>query len=181
MSPVIETPRAILRSPEARDAAEIARNVADFDVARMTALIPHPYPREVAEGWVEITRLQTRAKTRFVWVIELRGEGVVGAMAVFRRGPCAEWEVGYNVARPFWGRGIASEVLAATIDWTRASLAPTRLIAAHFEDNPASRRVLEKAGFRPTGSVTPMYCLARNARVACIDMALDLSAVEHGA
>jgi RimJ/RimL family protein N-acetyltransferase len=181
MSLTISTPRLTLRPPEPRDADAIARAVADYDIAKMSAMIPHPYPAEVADGWIMFQSAQARRKQAFNFVIDVAGEGVLGSCGVFRRRPYTDWEVGYWVAKPAWGRGIATEALAATVAWARAVIAPPRLTAGHFLDNPASRRVLEKVGFRPTGHSSPLYSLARNGQVTCVGMALELDAAEAAA
>jgi RimJ/RimL family protein N-acetyltransferase len=171
----IETPRLILRPPEHADAEALACGLADFDVARMTARVPHPYTVEVGEGWIVVSRMQRRRGFAYNFVMEAREDGgVVGDVGVFRRTPGAEWEVGYWVAKKAWGKGYASEALAAIIAWARAELGTSRLIAAHFDDNLASRRVLEKAGFRPTGASASKFSLARCEKAMSIDMALEL-------
>jgi RimJ/RimL family protein N-acetyltransferase len=172
----IETPRLMLRPPEHRDAKAIARGVGDFDVARMTASVPHPYTAEVGEGWIILTRVQSRRGLAYNFLMDA-GDGVVGCVGVFRRRPQSDWEVGYWVAKSAWGRGYASEALRAMIGWARTDLRSRRLIAGHFDDNPASRRVLEKAGFAPTGTITNLYSLARGERARSIDMALELGPV----
>ena len=60
MGPRIDTERLMLRLPEMADAENISRYCGEFDVARMTSRIPHPYPVLAAELWV----LQTRAAWR---------------------------------------------------------------------------------------------------------------------
>lgn len=171
----ITTDRLTLRPPERADAEALARGLADIEVARMLAMVPHPYVVEIAEGWIVFTGFGWRNRERFNFVIEERGRGVVGGVGLFHRGASPDWEISYWIARPAWGRGIASEALAAFIDWARDDLGADRVIAGHFEDNPASRRVLEKAGFTPTGDRTSMYCMSRDARVRCVGMARNLA------
>src|SRR4029078_9643353 len=60
-------------------------------------------------------------------------------------------EIGYWLGEPFWGRGIASEVLRAVTDYAWATLDVIRLEAGVFSWNPASARVLEKAGYTLEG------------------------------
>jgi RimJ/RimL family protein N-acetyltransferase len=181
MKLTIESPRLILRPPELRDAAALARCAGDLDVARMTASIPHPYPVEAVEGWIALADVRRRRRESFTFVLESETDGVLGGAGVFRRAPWLDWEVGYHVAKPAWGRGFASEALAAVIAWSRAELAPSRLTAGYFDDNAASRRVLEKAGFVHAGTTSWIYSIARADRVKCVDMALELAAAEHAA
>ncbi len=56
-------------------------------------------------------------------------------------------EIGYWLGEPFWGRGIAAEALAAVSEYAFAEHDLVRLFACVYEGNPASARVLEKAGY----------------------------------
>jgi RimJ/RimL family protein N-acetyltransferase len=60
-------------------------------------------------------------------------------------------EVGYWIAEPFWGRGIASAALGRATMYAYTSLGLERLQAMVFEGNAASVRVLEKNGFEFEG------------------------------
>jgi RimJ/RimL family protein N-acetyltransferase len=70
-------------------------------------------------------------------------------------------ELGYWIARRHWGRGFATEAGRAVLETARHSLRLKRLGASHFLDNPASGRVLEKLGFKPTGRIVPHYSAGR--------------------
>ena len=56
-------------------------------------------------------------------------------------------EIGYWLGEEFWGRGIVSEALRAVTDYAFATFDLCRIYAGVFEWNPASMRVLEKAGY----------------------------------
>ncbi|MDP6071748.1 MAG: GNAT family protein [SAR202 cluster bacterium] len=60
-------------------------------------------------------------------------------------------EVGYWLGEPFWGKGIATMAISAIVDYAFAHFDLVRLYASVFEWNPASARVLEKAGFTLEG------------------------------
>jgi RimJ/RimL family protein N-acetyltransferase len=83
--------------------------------------------------------------------------------------------MGYWIARPFWGRGFATEACAALIEIARTLGLPS-LEGSHFIDNPASARVLEKLGFEPLGIVAPRMSCARGAEVPARLMRLQLQA-----
>src|SRR3546814_16245662 len=74
---------------------------------------------------------------------------LIGGVGLDRRQGGAV-ELGYWVARPYWGLGYATEAGRHMIDLARM-LGISRLTAAHFPDNPASGAVLRQLGFRPTG------------------------------
>jgi RimJ/RimL family protein N-acetyltransferase len=82
-------------------------------------------------------------------------------MGLFEDGDVAP-EVGYWIGRPYWGRGYATEALEAGVIWASRNWRRRALVAGHFEDNPASGRVLEKAGFLYTGEVRKGFSRARN-------------------
>ena len=56
-------------------------------------------------------------------------------------------EVGWGVDPAWWGRGIATELGAACVDWAFGALGFRRLVSITTEANVASRRVIEKLGF----------------------------------
>jgi RimJ/RimL family protein N-acetyltransferase len=56
-------------------------------------------------------------------------------------------EIGYWLGEPFWGRGIMSEAVPAFTAYAFATFDVCRLYASVFEWNPASARILEKAGY----------------------------------
>tara|TARA_R110000868_G_scaffold19588_3_gene84304 strand:+ start:2663 stop:3217 length:555 start_codon:yes stop_codon:yes gene_type:complete len=179
MGPRIETTRLLLRPPEMSDAPDIARYAGDYDIAKMTMLIPHPYPVPAAEMWVLMRRAAWEKSANRHLIIETRGETggeMCGMAGIFRRTAQSEWEIGYWIAKPFWGSGYATEAGQALIDYARDELAAAVVTAGHYDDNPASGRVLEKLGFRYTGEACEQFCLGRLARANCLDMRMDLTA-----
>jgi ribosomal-protein-alanine N-acetyltransferase len=62
-----------------------------------------------------------------------------------------EVDLGFRLARPFWGRGYATEVATAWVAMAFGELRLPRLTAFCHPDNAASLRVLRKLGMRSTG------------------------------
>jgi RimJ/RimL family protein N-acetyltransferase len=77
--------------------------------------------------------------------------------------------LGYWIGRSHWGRGYATEAVAALADYAFRTYPQDRIGAGVFEDNPASRRVLEKLGFSRAGGHM-LQCRAREEAVAVEDM-----------
>lgn len=76
-------------------------------------------------------------------------------MAVNDTEPIAEIHIGYLLAESAWGRGIATELLRGLVKSFKG-LEPAVLLGGVGRDNPASARVLRKAGFeRDPGRSTP--------------------------
>lgn len=106
---------------------------------------PFPYRREDAEAWIQET-MQREPETIFAIASATEAIGGIGLELqsdVYRRSA----EVGYWLAEPFWGRGIATGVLQALTKYAFSEFDLMRIYAYVYEWNPASARVLEKAGF----------------------------------
>jgi RimJ/RimL family protein N-acetyltransferase len=156
----MRTERLILRPLEPRDAPCVAALAGDWDVARMTARIPHPYTLIDADQWIG-----GLARGEFVRAIEHEGEvvGVCGYIA----GEDGSAEIGYWIGKPYWGRGIATEAGRALIAYCFQDAGFERLTCCHFVDNPASQRVIAKLGFRRVGR-SQGWCEARQQEVATL-------------
>ena len=81
------------------------------------------------------------------------------------------YEIGFHLRPAYWGQGLAVEAGRAIIAYAFATLGVKALFAGHHPGNEASRRVLEKLGFRfthtelyaPTGLEHPSYLLEKPA------------------
>ena len=110
---------------------------------------PHPYTAADADQWIRQATEET-PQTHFAIVI---GKSMIGGIGlelgtdIFRRSA----EIGYWLGEPFWGRGIATEAVRAITNYAFSTFNLCRIYAGVFEWNPASVRVLEKAGFMREG------------------------------
>ena len=154
------TPRLLLRPGFPEDAPALFAAIGDEIVVRNLATAPWPYSLRDAEAFLASPRDPVLPS---LLIFERTDDAprLVGACGLGRR-PSGSVELGYWVAPPFWGRGIATEACTALVDIAQA-LGLGRLEASHFIDNPASGRVLEKLGFRPIGITAPRMSCARGA------------------
>jgi len=67
-------------------------------------------------------------------------------------------ELGYWLAEPFWGQGIMTRAVQAMVEFAFAELKLHRVRAEPYAANPASARVLEKAGFLLEGRLRASAC-----------------------
>jgi len=135
-------------------------------------VVPWPYTLRDAEAFLASPRDPILPS----FLIFERSPGapqLVGSCGLGRR-PSGSVELGYWIARPFWGRGLATEACAALVEIAR-TLGFQSLEGSHFLDNPASGRVLEKLGFEPLGIVAPRMCCARGEEVPARLMRLELA------
>jgi 8-oxo-dGTP diphosphatase len=146
--PRLETPRLILRPLRPEDAPDIQRMAGEWEVARFTANIPHPYGEGMAESWIR----SHREDFEIVFGIERRSDGAfVGCIGIEPDVASREAEFGYWIGTPFWGSGYATEALQALVDHAFATYDIDRARSAAMPENPASIRVQEKVGFRYVG------------------------------
>jgi RimJ/RimL family protein N-acetyltransferase len=156
------TERLLLRPGWPEDAAALTAAIADEGIVRNLASAPWPYAESDAHrfltGWADaplprfLMVQRTAAAPRIIGGIGL--DTAAGGAA----------ELGYWVARPFWGLGYATEAGRHMIELAR-TLGIAEVTAGHFIDNPASGGVLRKLGFRPTGRIVERRNRARRAAV----------------
>lgn len=165
------TTRLLLRPGFPEDATALAAAIGEEEVVRHLATAPWPYTVRDAEAFLA----QPRDPALPSFLITERTGGsprIVGGCRLGRR-PSGAIELGFWVAREHWDRGIATEASSALLQIARALRLPT-IEAAHFLDNPASGRVLEKLGFRSTGIIAPRLSQARGHQVPARLMRLCL-------
>ena len=167
---LLETRRLMLRPLKAADIGRFLPLIADFEVAKNLSTAPHPYTEDDAcafvtknqQGWTD------RQDCGFA-VLRKQDGSFIGMCGVH---PRRDWEFGYWVGRPHWGKGYATEAGARVVAFAFDELNADLLNAGWFVDNPVSGRVLEKLGFMPA-SVTEHPCLARGCDVTCNRLTLD--------
>lgn len=144
----VETPRLWLRWPRICDAAAIHKFCSQWEVARYTARIPHPYPQGSAERFIYAAR-EANASGRDLTLVMTPIKGkrdAVGSISLESRGK-DRLELGYVLAPGDWGKGLATEAALAMIDVGFALTPVVEILASVRIENEPSRAVLEKGGF----------------------------------
>ncbi|MGM0593114.1 MAG: GNAT family N-acetyltransferase [Pseudomonadota bacterium] len=142
-----ETPRLLLRPPQVEDALAIFDYARDPQVCRFLAWRCHRSLAD-AQAFVAVARAGWERGDWLCWVVEDAG-GVVGTLAAELGRDGAG--IGYAFSRRRWGRGYATEALAALSDRLFAYTPLRSQWAFCLPENAASTRVLEKCGFRSEG------------------------------
>lgn len=151
--PVLEGRLLRLRPLREEDAARVAELGGAREIADTTISVPHPFTEELARDWIRRVGEDWRAGRGVAYGMERIEDGGLVGVIVLRD---LDWEhlqgeVSFWVGRPFWGHGYAEEAVRLLLPLAFGPLALNRLYAHHMVRNPASGRVLEKAGFRREG------------------------------
>jgi ribosomal-protein-alanine N-acetyltransferase len=138
--------RCTIRDWRLDDAESLARHANNRNVSRnLRDAFPYPYSIKDAK---EFLKRSTSDEPRKNFCIEIDGAAVGGIGIRFgedvRRHTA---EFGYWLAEEFWGNGIMTEAVTAFADYCFANFSLNRLFGEAYSNNPASARVLEKAGF----------------------------------
>jgi RimJ/RimL family protein N-acetyltransferase len=128
------------------DAPRVAELCGDWEVASMTALIPHPYSLEMAESFIGACREACESGRAPTYAIARVDDGaLVGAIAIANT-PESGDSLGYWIGRPYWGHGYATAAARAMLALAFSHLGIDVLTAIHLVRNPASGRVMAKCG-----------------------------------
>ncbi len=162
-----ESERLILRPYEISDAKSLVDLCGNLNIAKMTTRIPHPYHYEDALKFIEHTRNEWKDRKISGLAVILRSKKLhIGGIGLQERDK-GHYVLGYWIGEPYWGVGYATEAARLLTCYGRDELNAKRITAWHMQNNPASGRVLEKAGYISTGKVVQHHCLARNEDMLC--------------
>lgn len=150
---MIQTARILLRHWQDNDAESLYKYASDPDVGPLAGWESH---KSIDES---LNIIRTVYGNDTTWAIVLDDEpiGCIGYMRTFELNlPVYDGDVlvGYWVAKPYWNQGICTEALRLMLAHMQAMTNIRSLISCHYADNPASGRVLEKCGFKPTGEAS---------------------------
>lgn len=145
----IKTARLTLRVIEEKDTEDLLAILQNKQVAE-TYMLPDLSEREAALKMARRCRLLSEDPDRFVLAVCLEDRLIGMVNEVDKTADTVE--LGYVIHPDFWNRGYATEMLKAVIPVLFARGFRT-VRAGYFEENPASGRVMEKAGMRPVSRV----------------------------
>ena len=138
--------KSLLRCWEAGDEQSLMENANNLNVSKnLKDTFPYPYTLNDAHDWITFNLLKKHV-TNFAIVVDGRAVGGIGLHEkedIFRK----NMEIGYWLGEEYWGRGIITEAVIAVTNYGFNAFDIERIYASVFKSNPASMRVLEKAGF----------------------------------
>ena len=160
-----ETDRFLLRPRTVADTEACFRMDSDPEVVRF---IPGPWDDPAAHrAFIEMRTLGPWPEGMGYWVIEARDEpgSFLGWILLGpTKGPGSDVEIGWRLARRFWGQGVASEAARAVLDHALNGLCLRRVVAEITAGNAGSVAVAERLGMTlETGESSPVvrYSISR--------------------
>ncbi len=151
--PVFKTKDFIIRPYKLSDAKSLAKNINDKAIAKNMSRVPYPYTIKHARQFIERALKEYRKKNkRFInFTIIINGE-VKGGIG-FNNIQGHKTTFGYWLAKDLRGRGIMTRIAKIITNYGFKNLKFKRISANVFSWNIASKRVLEKCGFKYEGTL----------------------------
>lgn len=152
--PTMRTERLVLRPVRMSDAEDLYEYSSDPQVARHVLWDAHTSIHQT-RSYIRYLLRQYRNAAPCTFGIALRSTGkvigTIGFMWLQQDNRAAE--VGYSLNRAYWNQGLMTEALRAILEFGFTKLNLNRIEAQHESDNPASGRVMLKAGMQREGTL----------------------------
>jgi ribosomal-protein-alanine N-acetyltransferase len=136
------------------DKPALIEHLNDQDIYERTFRIPFPYTDADADAFLARVAKATEQHGQSAhFAIRTGDDALIGGCGLndFEIGKSHRAEIGYWLAKPFWGRGIMTEVVQRMCQHAFEEFGLAKIIAHVYTMNPASARVLEKCGFVQEG------------------------------
>lgn len=150
---ILETDRLTLRLLRESDLDAYAAMSADPEVMRFLSAGGGLLTR--ADAWRQMaTYLGHWALRGYgTWAVEERATGAfVGRIGFHYPEGWPDRELGWTIARPFWGKGYASEAARAAIGHAFGTLGWSHVVSLIHPDNHRSERLAERLGYHVHGT-----------------------------
>ena len=151
-TPILETKRLILRPMTVCDAESAFKNwTSDPDIAKFMRWELHKNVTETQE-WLASEEALIDSDIVYDWGFVLKEtEELIGSGGLVFIEPKEMYELGYNIMKKYWNKGLATEAAEAIIAFGKNELQQKHIYCCHAKDNPASGKVMTKVGFQYQG------------------------------
>lgn len=157
--PTLETTRLRLRKLTVEDTQDYYRHLGSSEaVTRYMLWNPH---KDISESEASIRKSLRRYEEGrcYRWGIARKEtDTLMGVLELLRfdeeTGGCS---FAYMLGESFWGRGYGTEALTAAFDFAFSRMNVQFIAADHMAENPASGRVMEKAGMTKVRTLPGKY------------------------
>lgn len=136
------------------DQASQVKELAGDEAVAATTFVPHPYRQEEAEEWIRSHSdwIENNKAYPLAMVLKSTGE-LVGTMTLRVDSKHRKGELAYWVGKPYWGQGYATQAAKRIMEFGFESLNLHRIWSAAMTTNPASAKVMQKAGLSYEGTL----------------------------
>lgn len=158
--PEMKTKRLMLRQPTMRDAEWYFEYFSRPEIVWGGG---EPGPKNMAVAREEFRRYLVdlyRKRRGFRWIITLKGEGrPIGTLGFYKWDPSASYqaEMGYDLAKEHWGKGIMTEAMKAVIDFGFKRMELNRIEVYIMPRNKRSIKMIKNLGFKREGLLRQRY------------------------
>ena len=158
--PEIRTKRLTLRQPSMKDVEWY------FEYFSRPELVwggGEPGPKSIRAAREELKKYLVdlyRKRLGFRWIITLKGDGQpIGTLGFYKWAPSASYqaEMGYDLAREHWGKGIMTEAMNAVIDFGFEKMELNRIEVFIMPRNKRSIKLIKNLGFKREGLLRQRY------------------------
>lgn len=167
-TPVLETPRLVLRPRRESDTPAVQRLFPQWKVVRyLGAHVPWPYPEDgAATNWQSTRRALERGE-KSLWAITLKrgGDDLRGMIDLWADDGVSREQRGFWLDPELWGRGLMTEAANRVTDYALVELGWPHLWLCNAEANVGSHRVKEKQGAKLIDRTPSRYVYGEGVRV----------------
>ncbi|MGE6489242.1 GNAT family N-acetyltransferase [Paenisporosarcina sp. NPDC076898] len=165
----LKTNRLILRKIVEKDAPSFFNNWMSDD--RVTDNLIKGAHKSISESVERVTNIVNEYEDQefCYWGIELTATGdLIGSIDFYNFDDTTEnCEVGFSLGYDWWNQGYGTEALKAVLEFGFQHMNIHKISAAHNTDNPASGKIMQKAGMEQEGLIRHMILNAKNQYKDC--------------
>lgn len=150
-TPVLQTPRLVLRPVRAKDAPVIQRRFPRWEVVRwLDARIPWPYPADGAATYVAncLEEMARGEKSHWAIIPKSGPADLIGIIGLWPDDGVSRSQRGFWLDAEFQGKGLMTEAAERVTEYAFRKLGWPHLWLTNAQDNHASRRIKERQGAR---------------------------------
>lgn len=141
--PELITNKLKLRKVLPSDISSLLKYCNNKNISDQIINIPHPYLETDAIFRLNFILQGFKNKERYVFAISLKDSGeLIGEIGLHLDKGNNSAQFGYWIAEPFWGKGIATEALAALLKFGFETLNLNKIYATHYPENLSSGKVM---------------------------------------
>ncbi len=150
----------VLSAYRAEDAKALVKYLNEPDIYKNTLRIPYPYTEADADRFLsDVLKGYADQKEKHNWAIRKDDGELIGGIGLKNQDEARDKdEIGYWLAKPFWGQGIMTRVVTTFSDYCIGQRSVKQLEATVFTFNAGSVKVLQKAGFVYKGLLKNHCC-----------------------